>query len=99
MLALRWQPEVRLAAAHLLRRLRLLCLGSSAALPASSPACTPQVAHLRCERDILATLAHPFVVALGGSCQDEGCVYFFMEYVAGVERWQQPCAAPSFCSW
>ena len=42
-----------------------------------------QIAHLRCERDILGVVDHPLVVKYKGSCQDAECVYLFLEYVAG----------------
>ncbi len=47
------------------------------------PLALVQMGHLRCERDILRGLDHPLIVRLKGSCQDEDCVYFFMEYVPG----------------
>ncbi|PSC72692.1 AGC kinase [Micractinium conductrix] len=44
-----------------------------------------QISHLRSERDILRLLDHPLVVRMHGCCQDEQCVHFVMEYVAGGE--------------
>ncbi|GAB4820560.1 hypothetical protein N2152v2_007606 [Parachlorella kessleri] len=44
-----------------------------------------QIAHLRCERDILGGVDHPLIVKYRGSCQDAECVYLFLEYVAGGE--------------
>lgn len=50
-----------------------------------------QIAHLRCERDILRQVDHPLIVRLKGSCQDAQCVYFFMEYVPGEEEGRPHC--------
>lgn len=44
-----------------------------------------QISHLRSERDILRSVDHPLIVRMWGSCQDESCVYFVMDFVAGGE--------------
>lgn len=44
---------------------------------------TPQIAHLRSERDILRGLDHAAMVRLHGCCQDAQCVYFVLEFVPG----------------
>eukprot|EP00891_Asterochloris_glomerata_P004137 jgi/Astpho2/4137/fgenesh1_pm.00063_%23_46_t len=44
-----------------------------------------QIAHLRAERDVLRMMDFPFIVRMCGCFQDEHCVYFVMEFVAGGE--------------
>jgi len=44
-----------------------------------------QVAHIKSERDILSRISHPFTVRMRSHFQDEHCVYFVMDYVAGGE--------------
>ena len=42
-----------------------------------------QVAHVRAERDILATAANPWIVELKCSFQDDKYLYLVMEYLPG----------------
>ena len=44
-----------------------------------------QVSHAKTEKNILAQLDFPFVISMFGSCQDNECVYFVLEYVCGGE--------------
>lgn len=44
-----------------------------------------QVAHVRSERDILSRSDHPYIVRMHAHFQDEHCIYFVMEFVAGGE--------------
>lgn len=44
-----------------------------------------QLSHVRHEKEVLASLQHPFIVRLVDSCQDEGNLYMVMEYVPGGE--------------
>ena len=46
---------------------------------------SPQVSHLRAERDVLNAVRHPFLVRLVAHFQDTLCVYFIMEFVCGGE--------------
>jgi serine/threonine kinase 38 len=42
-----------------------------------------QIAHIRAERDILATASNPWIVELKCSFQDDKYLYLVMEYLAG----------------
>ena len=44
-----------------------------------------QVSHVRSERDVLDSLDHPFIVKMHSTFQDEHCIHFVMEFVAGGE--------------
>jgi tRNA A-37 threonylcarbamoyl transferase component Bud32 len=49
---------------------------------------TRQLQHLRYERQILAGIAHPFVIAVHCSMQDATNVYLVMDYVPGGELFE-----------
>ena len=48
-----------------------------------------QVEHIKAEKSILSRIAHPFIVNLYSSFQDEKNVYMLMEYVIGGELFSQ----------
>jgi len=48
-----------------------------------------QVEHIKAEKNILSTLAHPFIVNLYTTFQDEANLYMVMEYVIGGELFSQ----------
>lgn len=45
--------------------------------------CKNQIAHVRAERDVLATSGNPWIVELKFSFQDDKYLYLVMEYLAG----------------
>jgi serine/threonine protein kinase len=48
-----------------------------------------QVEHIKAEKSILSRIAHPFIVNLYASFQDEKSLYMLMEYVIGGELFSQ----------
>lgn len=48
-----------------------------------------QVEHIKAEKAILSRIAHPFIVNLYTSFQDERNLYMLMEYVIGGELFSQ----------
>lgn len=44
-----------------------------------------QVEHIKSEKDILASVRHPFAVNLHATFQDSNCVYLLMEFARGGE--------------
>ena len=44
-----------------------------------------QTDHIISEKNILASVEHPFLVNCVGTFQDEKCLYIIMEYVPGGE--------------
>lgn len=48
-----------------------------------------QVDHIKAEKEILSRIAHPFIVSLYSSFQDDCMLYMLMEYVIGGELFTQ----------
>jgi serine/threonine protein kinase len=48
-----------------------------------------QVEHIKAEKAILSRVAHPFIISLYSTFQDEHCLYMSMEYVIGGELFSQ----------
>eukprot|EP00919_Chromeraceae_sp_WS-2016_P033331 GHVR01078734.1.p1 GENE.GHVR01078734.1~~GHVR01078734.1.p1 ORF type:complete len:285 (-),score=39.98 GHVR01078734.1:580-1434(-) len=44
-----------------------------------------QVEHVKCEKNTMRSLDHPFIVKMGGTFHDQRYIYLLMEYVPGGE--------------